>query len=59
MEKSETEKVLELAKEFGLCNDVIGYPDFEFTLLRFLSEYFRRKEEVEFLRTANHYGGVC
>jgi hypothetical protein len=56
---NETEKVLALARIFGLSNEVIGYPDFEFTLLRFLSEYFRRKEETEFLRNVNHQGGIC
>ena len=59
MEESETEKVLALAREFGLCNDVIDYPDFEFVLLRFLSEYFRRKEEREFLFHAETQGGTC
>ena len=59
MEESETEKVLALAREFGLSNDIIGYADFEFVLLRFVSEYLRRKEEREFLRILKPTGMIC
>ena len=59
MEEYETEKVLELAREFGLSNDIIGYADFEFTLLRFISEYLRRNEEKEFLHNLKPTGMIC
>ena len=59
MEESETEKVLALAREFGLSNENIGYADFEFVLLRFMVEYIRRNEEKEFLHNLKPTGMVC
>ena len=59
MEENETEKVLELAREFGLSNENIGYADFEFVLLRFMVEYIRRNEEKEFLHNLKQTGMIC
>ena len=59
MEESETEKVLALAREFGLSNENIGYADFEFVLLRFMVEYIRRNEEKEFLHNLKPTGMIC